>query len=147
MQYANVFGTVPWVVWGFFKLITPFIDPRTVEKLKFNEDMTKHVDPQQLWPEFQAEGKMNFEYDHAEYWPALEKLCSGIRAERKRRWIEGGKHIGELEDYITGGVEVGVGGESNGVKEGTEPEELKVGELDIKDKAEGEKEAEAKASA
>ena len=136
--------TVPWVVWGFFKLITPFIDPRTVEKLKFNEDMTKHVDPAQLWPEFQPEGKMDFEYDHAQYWPALEKLCDSIRAERKRRWVEGGKHVGELEDYITGGLEVGIGGE-NGAK-GPEPEDLKVGELDIKDK-EGEKDAEAKASA
>lgn len=107
--------------------------------------MTKHVDPAQLWPEFQPEGKMDFEYDHAAYWPALEKLCDGIRAERKKRWVEGGKHIGELEDYIQGGLEVGVGG-GKGV-EGAEPEDLKVGELDIKDK-EGEKEEEeAKASA
>ncbi|KAI9788427.1 MAG: hypothetical protein M1833_003008, partial [Piccolia ochrophora] len=29
---------LPWFINGFFKLITPFIDPMTREKLKFNED-------------------------------------------------------------------------------------------------------------
>lgn len=94
---------MPWVVWGFFKLITPFIDPLTREKLKFNEDMNKYVPSEQLWTEF--DGKLDFEYDHQAYWPALTQMCQQRRAARKERWIAGGKHIGESEDYMSGLLE------------------------------------------
>ncbi|KAI1498489.1 cral trio domain-containing protein [Biscogniauxia marginata] len=98
---------VPWVVWGFFKLITPFIDPLTKEKLKFNEDMTQYVPKEQLWTEFGG-GELQFEYDHSVYWPALHKLSSERRAEWTRRWEAGGKQIGETEDYLKGHVPHGV---------------------------------------
>lgn len=101
-------GAVPWVVWGFFKLITPFIDPLTRQKLNFNEDMRQYVPDQELWTEFG--GKLDFEYDHETYWPALRKLCEEKRAFRKQRWVEGGSHIGEHEDYLAGGKETGVAG-------------------------------------
>lgn len=91
---------VPFIVWGFFKLITPFIDPLTREKLKFNEDMTQYVPKEQLWKEFN--GELDFDYDHSTYWPALMKLCEERRAARTKRWEDGGKHIGELEDYLAG---------------------------------------------
>ncbi|KAI0891581.1 CRAL/TRIO domain-containing protein [Annulohypoxylon nitens] len=92
---------VPWVVWGFFKLITPFIDPLTREKLKFNEDMTQFVPKEQLWSEFPG-GELQFEYNHDVYWPALQKLCAEKRAEKVKRWEAGGKQIGEKEDYLKG---------------------------------------------
>ncbi|KAI1391251.1 CRAL/TRIO domain-containing protein [Hypoxylon trugodes] len=92
---------VPWVVWGFFKLITPFIDPLTREKLKFNEDMTQYVPKEQLWSEF-AGGELQFDYDHDVYWPVLIKLCAEKRAKQKQRWEAGGKQIGEREDYLKG---------------------------------------------
>ncbi|KAI0129371.1 CRAL/TRIO domain-containing protein [Hypoxylon sp. NC0597] len=92
---------IPWVVSGFFKLITPFIDPLTREKLKFNEDMTQFVPKEQLWSEFPG-GELQFEYDHDVYWPALQKLCAEKRAEQIRRWEAGGKQIGEKEDYLKG---------------------------------------------
>jgi hypothetical protein len=98
---------VPWVVWGFFKLITPFIDPLTKEKLKFNDDMRQHVPPQHLWKEFQ--GDLDFEYDHGTYWPTLNKLCEEKFAERKERWVKGGKHYGESEIYLKGGNVASVG--------------------------------------
>ncbi|KAI5924249.1 cral trio domain-containing protein [Camillea tinctor] len=98
---------VPWVVWGFFKLITPFIDPLTKEKLKFNEDMTQYVPKEQLWNEFGG-GELQFEYDHSVYWPALHKLCEEKRAERIQRWEAGGKEIGETEDYLKGLIPHGV---------------------------------------
>lgn len=63
--------------------------------------------PDQLWTDFQEQGRLDFEYDHAEYWPALEKLCAEIRAERKARWVAGGKLVGEYEDYINGATDVG----------------------------------------
>ncbi|KAL1897398.1 Phosphatidylinositol transfer protein (PITP) [Sporothrix stenoceras] len=97
---------VPWVVWGFFKLITPFIDPLTREKLKFNEDMNQYVPAEQLWTEFL--GKLEFDYDHDVYWPALTKLAAERRAERLARWEAGGKQIGELEDFLAGKLAQGV---------------------------------------
>ncbi|KAF4627404.1 hypothetical protein G7Y89_g10747 [Cudoniella acicularis] len=105
MHYPERLGralitNVPWVVWGFFKLITPFIDPLTKEKLRFNEDLRLHVPPEQLWTNFQ--GDLKFEYDHETYWPALVKLCEERHAEQKARWIKGGKIYGESEAYIKG---------------------------------------------
>ncbi|KAI0119140.1 CRAL/TRIO domain-containing protein [Daldinia grandis] len=92
---------IPWVVNGFFKLITPFIDPLTREKLKFNEDMTQYVPKEQLWAEFSG-GELQFEYTHDIYWPALQRLCAEKRAEQVQRWEAGGKQIGEKEDYLKG---------------------------------------------
>ncbi|KAK8101618.1 CRAL/TRIO domain-containing protein [Apiospora kogelbergensis] len=103
---------VPFMVWGFFKLITPFIDPITREKIKYNEDMSQYVPKDQLWKEFG--GEADFEYDHATYWPALTKMCEERRAERKEKWELGGKHIGELEDYLAGGIPMGIAPPSAG---------------------------------
>ncbi|KAK3328289.1 CRAL-TRIO domain-containing protein [Cercophora scortea] len=97
---------VPWIVNGFLKLITPFIDPMTREKLKFNDDMRQFVPTEQLWTEFH--GSLEFEYDHSVYWPAFIKLCHERHEARLQRWISGGQHIGELEDYLTGHLQAGV---------------------------------------
>jgi phosphatidylinositol/phosphatidylcholine transfer protein len=86
---------------GFFKLITPFIDPLTRQKLKFNDDMRQHVPPQQLWNEFH--GDMEFEYDHNVYWPALLKFADERYSQRRERWVKAGKHYGESETYLRGG--------------------------------------------
>ncbi|KAH6724135.1 putative CRAL-TRIO domain-containing protein C23B6.04c [Leptodontidium sp. MPI-SDFR-AT-0119] len=98
---------IPWVVTAFFKLITPFIDPLTRQKLKFNDDMRQHVPPQQLWNEFH--GDLEFEYDHEVYWPTLMKLCEEKHKEQHERWVKGGKHYGESENYIKGGSAPSVG--------------------------------------
>ncbi|KAM3507853.1 hypothetical protein MY11210_006990 [Beauveria gryllotalpidicola] len=100
---------VPWIVWGFFKIITPFIDPVTREKLKFNEDMKQYVPAEQLWSEDWA-GQMDFEYDHATYWPALNELCQQRREASMARWVAAGQVIGESEDYLAGGTDTSVTG-------------------------------------
>jgi hypothetical protein len=94
---------VPFYIWGFFKLITPFIDPLTREKIKFNEDMGLHVPREQLLKE--SGGHVEFEYDHEQYWPALNALCEWKRAEQLARWEKGGKQIGEYEGYLKGSEE------------------------------------------
>lgn len=76
--------------------------------------MTQYVAPEQLWAEYQDKGTLDFEYEHGEYWPALDRLGAEVRAERKARWVEGGKLVGELEDYIAGGLEVGAAGKAKG---------------------------------
>jgi hypothetical protein len=91
------------MIWGFFKLIIPFIDPLTREKLKFNEDMAQHVPPSQLLK--QNGGDVDFEYDHSVYWPSLIKLAEAKRAAFRARWEKAGKHVGESEDYLRGGSE------------------------------------------
>ena len=92
---------VPFYIWGFFKLITPFIDPLTREKIKFNEDMGLHVPRAQLLKE--SAGEVKFEYDHAIYWKTLNELCEQKRAEYRARWEKGGSRIGESELYLRGG--------------------------------------------
>lgn len=94
---------VPFYIWGFFKLLTPFIDPLTREKIKFNEDSGIHVPREQLLKE--SGGHVEFEYDHQTYWPALNKLCEQKRSEQFERWVKAGKRIGEHESYLKGGDE------------------------------------------
>jgi len=96
-------ANVPFYIWGFFKLITPFIDPLTREKIKFNEDMGLHVPREQLMKE--SGGYVEFEYDHELYWPAFNALCELRRTEYRQRWEKAGKRIGEHEGYLKGGDE------------------------------------------
>jgi hypothetical protein len=112
-------------VWGFFKIIKPFMHPVTREKLKFNEDMTQFVPSSQLWSE-DWNGDMDFEYDHAVYWPALNDMCRRKRDERVARWRAAGSQIGESEDYLAGGTHVSVSGfEYGGQKQEDAKEKLK----------------------
>ncbi|KAJ5656222.1 CRAL/TRIO domain protein [Penicillium longicatenatum] len=90
----------PFYVWPFFKIITPFIDPATREKLKYNEDLRNHVPAQQLLKS--VGGDVEFEYDHSVYWPALNKLAEQRREAKHERWVQGGKQVGELENYLKG---------------------------------------------
>lgn len=99
---------VPWVVVGFFKLITPFIDPHTRQKLKFSEDMRQYVPTEQLWTVFN--GDVDFQYEHDVYWPAFLKLCAERRAAYKARWEKAGKIYGESEVYMKGGNVPSIGG-------------------------------------
>ncbi|KAG6006570.1 hypothetical protein E4U21_006868 [Claviceps maximensis] len=100
---------VPWIVWGFFKIIKPLMHPVTREKLKFNEDMKQFVPAEQLWSA-DWNGDMDFDYDHSVYWPALNEMCRLKRERRMARWTAAGGHIGESEDYLFGSTDVSVNG-------------------------------------
>ena len=92
---------VPFMIMGFFKLITPFIDPLTRQKLKFNEDLCQHVPAAHLMKSMG--GDVEFRYDHAAYWPTLNQLADHRRAAYRERWVQGGKRIGEYENYLKTG--------------------------------------------
>lgn len=96
----------------FFKLINPFIDPDTREKIKYDQDLTKFVPSEQLIKAYG--GAADFVYDHQIYWPALLEFAARRRQEYTARWVRGGKRIGESERYLRGGEEVGVGGQNAG---------------------------------
>lgn len=95
---------LPWYVSTFFKLISPFIDPVTRDKMKFNEDLKKYVPAEQLWEAHG--GTLNFEYDHAVYWPALNEECKRRSDAYRQRWESAGKMIGEYEAYLRGGSQL-----------------------------------------
>ena len=68
--------------------------------------MRDHVPPQQLIKD--VGGDVDFEYDHAAYWPELNKIADQRRHEQVDRWKRGGKKVGELESYLKGGQETGL---------------------------------------
>ena len=131
---------VPWYVTTFLKLVSPFIDPVTKTKMRYNEPLTHHIPASQLMKN--AGGEVDFEYDHSVYWPALDELAAERRAARKERWHAAGKLVGESEVYLWGGDEKSVGaaqeakdepalqngcaGQANGVEAG-------LAKLDVKD--------------
>ena len=92
---------LPWYVNTFFKLISPFIDPVTRDKMNFNQPLRNFIPPENLWDHH--EGDLRFEYDHSAYWPALEKLVTARRDAWRSRWEKAGKRIGEYEEYLKGG--------------------------------------------
>ena len=115
---------LPWYVNTFFKLISPFIDPVTREKMKFNPPIRQFVPPERLWNHH--EGDLNFVYEHGVYWPALEKETTRRREAQRERWERAGKRVGEYEMYLRGGdhpsikeeIEAAGGGEVDGVADG-----------------------------
>ena len=82
---------VPFLVNAFFRLIMPFVDPVTREKVKFNPDIVKEglfakdMVMSQWWG-----GDRNFEYVHEKYWKELVGMCD----ERTRRWRTKWKELG-----------------------------------------------------
>lgn len=82
-------------MWLFFKIITPFIDPNTREKLKFNENLKEYVPPSQLYSLFG--GDCEFEYDHQIFWPAYLSLAKERRDKYFSNWKVAGGGIGQSE--------------------------------------------------
>ncbi|KAL9046986.1 MAG: hypothetical protein Q9214_000324 [Letrouitia sp. 1 TL-2023] len=104
IPYSSLLPTsFHWVVWTFLKLINPFIDPYTKEKIKYDQNLRQLVPPSQLMTSH--DGDVNFEYDHPVYWPALNKLAAKKREEMVKRWERRGKRVGESELFLRGGAE------------------------------------------
>ncbi|KAF2453675.1 CRAL-TRIO domain-containing protein [Lineolata rhizophorae] len=128
---------LPWFISTFYKLIRPFIDPITRDKMHFNEALSSHIPPEQLIASHG--GEVDFEYDHQEYWPALTELAKQRREEMRARWEKDGKKVGASEWMLRGG-EVEEGGKNEEVGNVEE----KIGELKVEDKKEEPKEDEKK---
>lgn len=94
---------LPWTFKMFYKLMMPFIDPVTKEKMNFDLDLRTQIPPEQLVTEYGGDAK--FEYDHEKYWPALNELAAARRKEMMDRWEKAGKKVGESELYLKGAGE------------------------------------------
>jgi len=94
---------IPWYVDMFLKMIWPFVDPVTKTKVHFNP---KVLDEQLMSPDMliqQWGGNIEFEYDHAQYWPELLRLVRERRGANMRRWRFLGAKVGVSEwDYKDG---------------------------------------------
>jgi hypothetical protein len=82
---------VPFLLKAFYSFITPFIDPVTREKMRFNPDPIKDglFVADQLTKEWPG-GEIDFVYEHEKYWPALVKLAS----DRKKAFMDAWKQLG-----------------------------------------------------
>ena len=94
---------VPFLLNAFYKMITPFIDPVTRDKMRFNPRAVEDglFARPALWREFG--GAVDFAYDHAVYWPAFVRLAAERRASMLERWRELGAKVGLREWDIKGG--------------------------------------------
>lgn len=72
---------VPWYLAGFFKVLQPFLDPRTRDKIKFNPHLTELIPKQQLDVEFG--GTHEYIYDSRVYLPAISHYC-GVKDDGTR---------------------------------------------------------------
>jgi len=81
------------------------MSPLRAEKVKFlnGGDATAFVPPSQLQSMF--DGEVDFQYNHEEYFPALDKLCAERRAANLERWKKyGAGKCGLSEAVIRGAL-------------------------------------------
>ncbi|AWU75270.1 hypothetical protein CAS74_003612 [Pichia kudriavzevii] len=94
---------IPFLGRAFLKLIYPFIDPLTKEKLVFDAEFKKFVHAEQLDKDF--EGLVDFEYNHELYWPALLEITQKRRAAYFERFHKFGAVVGLSEIDLRGSSE------------------------------------------
>ncbi|CAR28939.1 hypothetical protein ZYGR_0U02980 [Zygosaccharomyces rouxii] len=87
---------IPWLAWTFLKLIHPFIDPMTREKLVFDQPFPNYVPVDQLDKNY--DGHLDFTYKQEVYWPALIKDAQDKREHYLKRFQKFGSVIG-LSEY------------------------------------------------
>jgi hypothetical protein len=99
---------VPFLIHAFFKMISPFMDPVTRKKLKFNPNPVKDgiFAADELFKEGGWGGSREFVWDHEKYWPAFVRMCDEIAEGQMARWRKLGARVGcdekdyKLEDFV-----------------------------------------------
>ncbi|GAA6002228.1 hypothetical protein JCM10207_003136 [Rhodosporidiobolus poonsookiae] len=95
---------IPQIFYAFYKLVGPFVDPVTKEKIRFLEkpDATALIPASQLQTIFG--GSVNMDYDHTQYFPALTQLCAERKAANLERWRKYGEGLCGLDEAIIRGA-------------------------------------------
>lgn len=91
---------IPWLAWTFLKLIHPFIDPLTREKLVFDKPFPNYVPYDQL--DRLYGGYLDFKYHHETYWPTLNGIAEKKRHHYLKRFHKFGGKIGLSEFDMRG---------------------------------------------
>lgn len=91
---------IPFLGWGFLKLIHPFIDPLTREKIIYDEPFIKYCPSEQLDKDF--EGSVDFEYNHDVYYNTLVEMAEKKRKHYINRFDKFGALIGLSEVDLRG---------------------------------------------
>jgi hypothetical protein len=94
---------VPFLLKAFYTLITPFIDPVTRTKMRFNPQAIQDglFEKDQITTSWG--GAVDMGWDHGKYWPKLLELCKERREGWMKTWREMGGKVGLREwDYKTG---------------------------------------------
>ncbi|EGN98659.1 hypothetical protein SERLA73DRAFT_181226 [Serpula lacrymans var. lacrymans S7.3] len=96
----------PWMLYAFYKVVTPFIDPITRQKMRFNPKAVADgiFVPEMLVKQWWG-GAMDFEYEHGKYWKGLVGMCDERRRELLEKWREMGAAIGLKEWDVKRAVE------------------------------------------
>ncbi|SCU86974.1 LAFA_0E03994g1_1 [Lachancea sp. 'fantastica'] len=87
---------IPWLAWTFLKMIHPFIDPMTREKLVFDQPFPQYVPEDQLDKLYG--GLLDFTYKHDVYWPKLLEISAQKRSHYLSRFEKFGSQVG-LSEY------------------------------------------------
>lgn len=87
---------VPFLIHAFFRMIGPFIDPVTRNKIKFNPKPVEEgmFTADELFKEGGWGGSRDFVWDHEKYWPAFVQMCDEIVKEQMARWRRLGAQVG-----------------------------------------------------
>ncbi|KAK0530539.1 hypothetical protein OC834_003280 [Tilletia horrida] len=64
----------PWFFSVFFRIISPFIDPVTRQKIFFNPNMTSFANNDQVTTEWEG-GEYDYEWDFESYWSQMLDYC------------------------------------------------------------------------
>lgn len=91
---------IPWLAWTFLKLIHPFIDPLTREKLVFDEPFVDYVPMDELDKLYG--GYLDFTYKHDIYWPKLMENSLEKREHYMKRFQKFGGIVGLSEFDLRG---------------------------------------------
>ncbi|KAG6849783.1 hypothetical protein H0H93_005169 [Arthromyces matolae] len=103
---AALILNVPFLLNAFYKLIGPFIDPVSREKMKFNPNVVEDglITGDNLMKVWWG-GDCEFEYEHEKYWPALVDLCESRRNSWLEKWRALGGTVGLKEWDYKGGAQ------------------------------------------
>jgi len=99
---------VPFLIHVFLRMVSPFIDPVTRNKMKFNPKPVQDgfFAADELFKEGGWGGSRDFVWDHEKYWGAFLRMCDEIKEGQMVRWRELGARVGcderdyKLEDFV-----------------------------------------------
>lgn len=96
----SLLTNIPWLGWTFLKIIHPFIDPLTREKLVFDEPFPDYCPVEQLDKLYG--GYVDFTYKHEVYWPKMNEIATQKRDHYHKRFEKFGSIVGLSERDLRG---------------------------------------------